>query len=132
LNEEASVYRFALLGGIVDTSEVIAWADAWIWRLEKNPDALVEVSLNGSRLNELLSALGALAERKLSLEASSMLCRLFLNSLSGRSRDFKPITRLLEHMCIEGALPEPLSAEAHGLDDQLSLAETGGLCWRIR
>ena len=125
LGQGAAVYRFALLGGIVKTPEVIAWADAWIWRLEHYPDALVEVSLNGSRPNELLAALGELAEQPLSPEALVMLFSLMSDHLSERQLGFRTVTQLLAHMSIEGALPTALAAEAYRLDDSLCLAEGG-------
>ena len=125
LGQEAAVYRFALLGGIVETSEVIAWADAWIWRLEQYPDALVEVSVNGSRPNELLSAIGELAERPMSSEPLVTLLGLMSEYLSGRPTGFRIVTQLLARLATEHALQDGLSLEAASFDDFLTLADDG-------
>lgn len=66
LEERASVYRQALLSGLVTPAEVVAWADSQILRLDVLPNALVEVSLSGADLNRLLTALGELGQAKLS------------------------------------------------------------------
>jgi hypothetical protein len=120
---EAAVHRYALLSGMVEPSEVVAWADAWIWRLDEVPDALVEVSLGGSHLNELLPALGQLAEQPMSSEAASLLFGLFALHLAQRPEEIRAVTSLLERLAIEQALPDHLSAEAYRSDDAQCLAE---------
>ena len=85
----------------------------------------MEVSLNGPRPNELLSALGELAEQPLSPEARITLFGLMSDHLSKRQLGFRTVTQLLAQMSIEGALPSELAAEDYRLDDSLCLAEGG-------
>ena len=125
MSREAAVHRYALLGGMVEPSEVVDWADAWIWRLDTVPDALVEVSLGGSRLNELLPALGQLAEQPRSSAAASLLFSLFALHLAQRPEKIRAVTQLLERLAIEHVLPDHLSAEAYSFDDAQCLAEEG-------
>lgn len=60
LADQASFYRAALLSGLADPAQVIAWADAWIMREERVPDGLINVSLSGGQINRMADALGEL------------------------------------------------------------------------
>ncbi len=112
-----------MIGGIALSDEIVIWADAWIMRLDERSDALIEVSLSKARQNEMLTALGELADPNLSQEAFSLLCRLLVAFLRVHPDGLRTVTRLLALLAIENALPDDLMGEAARLDDALSLAD---------
>ncbi len=125
LRREAAVYRYALINGLVERSEVIAWADAWIGRLDEYPDALVGVSLGTLREYDLFASLAELAEKPVSDEALSLLCRMMSTFLEKHPERLETVTQLLERLAIDGIFPEEWSSEAYGFDDARCLAEEG-------
>ena len=131
LKQEAAVYRYALISGIVEIAEVTAWADAWIWRLDEYPDALIDVSLSASRPDQLLMALGDLAEPSDSLSIFATLCRMMAHFLEKHPEKFKTVTQLLERLALDDTLPEECSSEAFRFDDARCLAEDGVLDLKV-
>ena len=125
LRQEAAVYRYALIGGMVETSEVIAWADAWIWRLDEYPDVLVDVSLGASRDCDLFAALAELAEKPISNEVLALLCRMMAAFVLKYPEKLETVTQLLERLALDGVFPEEGRSEALRFDDARCLAEDG-------
>ena len=125
LRREAAVYRYALIGGMVESLEVVAWADAWIGRLDECPDAVVGVSMGTSREYDLFASLAELAEKPVSDEALRLLCRMMSTFLEKHPKKLETVTHLLARLALDRAVPEEWSSEALRFDDARWLAEDG-------
>lgn len=82
LFDEAFDLNFALYRNACQWTEVIAWADDWISRLDQWPDEIIEISLNGSRKDSTARhALARLAESGKPQHGPEKLVRLALQQL---------------------------------------------------
>jgi hypothetical protein len=125
LATEAAVYREALLGGIVEPAEVVAWADAWILCLDEIPEALVEVSYSQQRLNALLTGLNRLSSDTWDLAGIRLYFQMLERYLRADSSRLRTVTKTLFRLNLNNELPKTVSAEIYMLDDRLDLALDG-------
>ncbi len=114
-----------LIAGVVQTADVVQWADDWIERLETPPDALLEVSLNGKRLNDLIHSLGVVADPQFSPESVELLCRLLHKHLVQKPDELHRVVHLLYRATVQGVLPDTFAHEVYRLDDFFDLAVQG-------
>ncbi|THF68866.1 hypothetical protein E7T06_14455 [Deinococcus sp. Arct2-2] len=122
---EARVFYHLLIADVVQTVDVVRWADGWIVQLQTPPEALLEVSLNGKRLNDLIHSLRELADPKFSSDSVEMLCRMLHQHLVQQPDELQRVVRLLYGANVEGVLPDQFAHEVSMLDDLLDLAFQG-------
>ncbi|MEF2280110.1 hypothetical protein V3W47_17600 [Deinococcus sp. YIM 134068] len=116
------MYRQALLSALITSSEVVAWADRQIPRLDVLPDALVDVSLSGGDTNKLSIALGELGARKLSETAFRLYAMHLLSLLRDDPASLSSVTGALYRLAWTKEAPENIGDKICGFDDELHLA----------
>ncbi|KQR36195.1 hypothetical protein [Deinococcus sp. Leaf326] len=114
LRAEAAIHHLLLREGFMTGREVVAWADAWLMRLDDLPDELVDISLSRERANDILGALNRLAPPGLDADTFGRLCQLLHGQLERSPQALEAITALLwrvHYDGVDGARPltfEPL------------------------
>lgn len=138
LYDEAALFNAQIFHSGDDWKAVIAWADAWIERLDPFPDELVEISLGGSRKDSGARAALALLATKGRFDVREIV-RKALQKLDAGADPVELIQELypLTYDCfvaegLEFALdvPEPYSKAIYKLDyavDVINYLDTEGL-----
>lgn len=124
---EAAARVFAVKYGAIDLSELIAWADAIILKIEAPPTELFDISLAKS-LSQTVSALNALGIGSLSnkLELSKTIFGIFYNHLDSENPNYERISKALFDMYMENLIPDAESGKYMiSYWDELDLAERG-------
>ncbi|MFC4637842.1 hypothetical protein [Deinococcus hohokamensis] len=119
------MFYHLLIAGIGEAADVVRWADGWIAQLETPPDALLDVSLNGKRVNDLIHSLGELAAPRLTSESLPLLCRILHGHLVQKPDELRRVVRLLYWANVERVLPDEFAHDVYMLDDSLDLAGEG-------
>jgi hypothetical protein len=124
---EAAARMFAVKYGAIELSELIAWADAIILKLEVPPTELFDVSLAKSvsqavsALNEL--GIGACNNKP---ELSKTVFGIFYNHLNSENPNYERISKALFDMYMENLVPDAESGKYMiSYWDELDLAELG-------
>lgn len=95
LRAEAAIHHLLLREGFMTGREVVAWADAWLMRLDDLPDELVDISLSREKANDILGALNRLAPPGLDADTFGRLCQLLHGQLERSPQALETITALL-------------------------------------
>lgn len=124
MKEQAEFYRVALLLGIIQIENAIAWCDSIIMK-EESPDiAIIEASISGSK--GATAVADALSEVKGEFDKRIVTKRIFGSMYDLVSQDRKQalkVARLLYHMAIDSDLPdEEVEPEMWYFDDAIYLA----------
>jgi hypothetical protein len=124
---EAAARMFAVKYGAVELSELIAWADAIILKLETPPTELFDISLAKS-LSQTVSALNELSIGALSNkpELSKAIFGILHNYLNSENPNYERISKALFDMYMENLIPDSESGQYMvSYWDELDLAELG-------
>ncbi|CAM3487097.1 hypothetical protein DESA109040_14300 [Deinococcus saxicola] len=125
LADEASFYRAALLGGLIDPAQVIAWADAWIMREARVPDGIINVSLSGGQINRIADALGQLEPEHLTEGGWRLYAGLLRKRWINGTLQPVEIAALLYGLVLSRYAPLGLENELRDFSDDFELVMLG-------
>ena len=124
--DQATYYRAALLLGLVDGTEVIAWADDILHHDPRPPHEVTDLALVPPLdLSAVRFALQPMADERESPEILRAILGVVLRDLGDGRRSVADTVRVLSQMARELAVPESMHWEIDALVDDHMLAKAG-------